>query len=246
MKLRLISLFSSFLLGSVALSAAEPQVDSATPAATVAPASLSREQVLTELTRQLTDRFQLRGDLQLELLRSWIAPAPVVGGIEIEILECPGRLTSSLLLRVRLQNAGRSLGEQMLSLRAQVFRDVYVVRAPLERDATFDPSQLDTRRVDILRERDTVATSDCEGDFTFAMSVPAGRLLTWRDLAKRALVRKGQVIEVAAIDGTMTITTKALAMENGAAGDSIKVRNLTSKKDFTASVVAEARAQVHF
>jgi flagellar basal body P-ring formation protein FlgA len=134
----------------------------------------------------------------------------------------------------------------VLSLRAQVFRDVYVVRTPLERDATFDPSQLDTRRVDVLRERDTVATSDCEGDFTFAMSVPAGRLLTWRDLAKRALVRKGQVIEVAAVDGTMTITTQALAMENGAAGDSIKVRNLTSKKDFTAYVVAEARAQVHF
>lgn len=246
MKLQLISLFSAFLLGATVLSAAEQQPETAVVPAAPAPTSLSREQVLTELTRQLTDRFQIRGDLQLELLRPWVAPTPVLGGIEIEIIECPGRLTSSLLLHVRLQNAGRSLGDQMLSLRAQVFRDVYVIRTPLERDAAFDPSQMDTRRVDVLRERDTVATGDCEGDFTFAMSVPAGRLLTWRDLAKRALVRKGQVIEVAAVDGTMTITTKALAMENGAAGDSIKVRNLTTKKDFTAYVVAEARAQVRF
>ena len=34
-----------------------------------------------------------------------------------------------------------------------------------------------------------------------------------------------------------SITTQALAMENGAAGDSIRVRNLSSKKDFTAFVV---------
>jgi flagella basal body P-ring formation protein FlgA len=71
-------------------------------------------------------------------------------------------------------------------------------------------------------------------------------LLAWRDLTRRSLIRKGQIVEVAAIDGTLTITTKALAMENGAAGDTVKLRNLESKKDFSALVVAEARAQVRF
>lgn len=246
MKLRAIISICSLLLVS-AMPAAAQVLAAASPATiAAAPATLTQEELLASVARQLTERFQLRGELQLELQRQWIAPAAAVGGVEVVILEYPARLSSTILLRVKLQNASRSFGEQTLPLRAQLHRDVYVVRTPLLREAAFDASQLDIRRVDVLREREAVAVDDCTGDYTFTTSASAGRLLTWRDLTRRTLVRKGQVIEVAAVDGTMTITTKALAMENGAAGDSIRVRNLTSKRDFTASVVAEARAQVQF
>ena len=73
-----------------------------------------------------------------------------------------------------------------------------------------------------------------------------GRVLTWRDVARRALVRKGDLVEVAAIDGPLTVTLKALAMQSGAAGEMVTVRNLESKKDITAQVVAENRVQVRF
>jgi flagella basal body P-ring formation protein FlgA len=162
------------------------------------------------------------------------------------ILDCPARLTPTLLLQVQLQNDGHSYGTFSLMLKAQLFRDVWVARAPIERGTTFDPNQLDTRRVDVLQQRETVPSDGAETDFTYTTSVPAGRFLAWRDLTRRSLIRKGQIVEVAAIDGTMTITTKALAMENGAAGDTVKLRNLESKKDFSALVVAEARAQVRF
>jgi flagella basal body P-ring formation protein FlgA len=76
--------------------------------------------------------------------------------------------------------------------------------------------------------------------------VTAGRVLTWRDVVRRALVRKGALVEVAAIDGALTVTLKALAMQSGAAGDLVMVRNLESKKDITAQVVAENRVQVRF
>lgn len=246
MKLRAIIPICSLLL-VLALPASAQVLASAAPAVTAeASSTLTSEELLSALSRQLTERFQLRGELQLELQRQWITPSAVPGGIEVVILEYPARLSSTLLLRVKLQTATRSFGEQVLPLHAQLHRDVYVVRTPLVREAAFDAAQLDVRRVDVLREREVVAVDDCAGDYTFTTSAPAGRLLAWRDLARRPLVRKGQVIEVAAVDGTMTVTTKALAMENGAAGDSIRVRNLTSKKDFTASVVAESRAQVQF
>lgn len=246
MKLRAIISLCSLLL--VAAMPASAQVLASASPATIAaaPATLTQDELLASVARQLSERFQLRGELQLELQRQWIAPAPAAGGVEVVILEYPARLSSTLLLRVKLQSAARSFGEQTLPLRAQLNRDVYVVRTPLVREAAFDASQFDIRRVDVLREREVVPVDDCTGDYTFTTSASAGRLLTWRDLTRRALVRKGQVIEVAAVDGAMTITTKALAMESGAAGDSIRVRNLTSKRDFTASVVAEARAQVQF
>ncbi len=224
---------------------AQPSISGAAEE-TARKASLTREELLASVSQQLVGHLQLRGELQLELQRPWTAPAPVAGGIEAVVVEYPARLSSALLIRVRLQAAGRTLGEQTLPLNVRLYREVYVARSPLTRDALLDRELLDLRRVDVVRERDAVAAEDCGADFTLVANVPAGRLLAWRDLTRRQLVRKGQVIEVAAVDGSMTVTTKALAMESGAAGDSIRVRNLASKRDFTASVVAEARAQVRF
>ena len=232
-----------------ALCAIVPVASGQPAAATVAvPAAegFTQEQLLADLTRQLTDHFQSRGDLQLELTRPWTPPVAATGSVEVIILDCPARLGSSLMLQVRLQSGGRLLGTFSLMLKAQLSREVWVARVPVERGSTFDSSQLDTRRVDVLQQRDTVPADSTETDFTYATSVPAGRVLAWRDLTRRSLIRKGEIVEVSAIDGTMTITTKAMAMENGAAGDTVKLRNLESKKDFSALVVAEARAQVRF
>jgi len=216
------------------------------PAVTTAPAVFSQEQLLADLTRQLTEHFQARGDLQLDLLRPWAPLAVSAGPVEVVILDCPARLSSSLLLQVRLQANGSALGSFALMLKAQLLRDVWVSRTPIERGADFDPNQLDTRHLDVLQQRDTVPTDSTDADFTYASSVASGRLLAWRDLARRSLIRKGQIVEVSAVDGMLTITTKAMAMENGAAGDTVRLRNLDSKRDFSALVVAEARAQVRF
>ncbi len=237
------------ILISGALCALVPVVSGQTAVATVAaptPAAFTVETMLADLNRQLVERFQLRGELQLELARPWTAPAGATSSVESTIIEYPARIASTLLVQVRLQSGGRVFGSYPILLKAQLLRDVWASRIPLERGSTFDSAQLDTLRVDVLQQRETVPVDTTETDFTYVMSVPAGRPLVWRDLVRRSLIRKGQIVEVSAIDGTLTITTKAMAMENGAAGDTVRLRNLESKKDFTALVVAEARAQVRF
>ncbi|MBK9990291.1 MAG: flagellar basal body P-ring formation protein FlgA [Verrucomicrobia bacterium] len=236
----------SVALALCALAAVVPsRAETTTGAAQVAPVAFTQETLITDLSRQISERFQLRGELQLDLARPFPMLA-VAGPVEVSILTCPARLSPTLLLQVRLQKDGRVLGDYSINLKAQLFRDAWVSRMPIERGSNFDPAQLDTQRVDFLQQRDVVPADGAEGDLTYATSVSASRLLTWRDLTRRSLVRKGQIVEVSAIDGTLTITTKALAMENGAAGDMIKLRNLESKKDFSALVVADARAQVRF
>jgi len=238
------SLLLAFALGAlVQVASAQP---ASSPAAAPAAVVFTQEQLLADLTRQLTEHFQTRGDLQLDLLRPWTSLAVPAGSVEVVVIDFPARLSSSLLLQVRLQANGSALGSFPLMLKAQLLRDVWVSRTPLERGTSFDPNQLDTRRLDVLQQRDTVPTDSTDSDFTYASSVPAGRLLAWRDLTRRSLIRKGQIVEVSAVDGMLTITTKAMAMENGAAGDTVRLRNLDSKRDFSALVVAEARAQVRF
>jgi len=215
-------------------------------AAAPATAALTQEKLLSDLNRQLVDRFQLRGELQLELVRPLALPAGATSSVEAVIVDFPARIAPSLMLKVRLQSGEGTLGSLSLQVKAQLLRDVWVARTPIERGSSFDSSQLDTLRVDVLQQRETIPADTTETDFTYVTTVSAGRPLVWRDITRRSLIRKGQIVEVSAIDGTLTITTKAMAMENGAAGDTVRLRNLESKKDFTALVVADARAQVRF
>ena len=235
----------SVLLGfGVAATAPLARAEMSAPIALVS-SEEARPAFLSEVGRQLADHFRIDGELQLEAVRPFVLPS-ATPTFTLEIAEFPAALSSSLIVRVRVAGAGLPAADQTLVLRAQLLRDAWVARSPLDREAAFDAAQLDTRQVDVLRERDAVPASESCSDYSFIRSVPAGRILTWRDLARRALVRKGQLIEVAAVDGPLSITMKALAMENGAAGDMVKVRNLDSKKEFNALVVADSRAQVRF
>lgn len=65
-------------------------------------------------------------------------------------------------------------------------------------------------------------------------------------MVRRPLVRRGQSVEVLATDGNLIITLRALALQDAARGEPVRVRNPDSKKEFIALVVAESRASVRF
>lgn len=231
---------SLMLLLAVALRADEPA-----PTATVA-VPLAQETFSAALTRDLAAHFNFEGDLQLEFLRTWNSPDRVARDWQIQVTEYPAVAAPSMLLRCRILADGQSLGETTLTLRAALWRDAWVARQPLTNGETFDAALLETRRVDLLRERDALPAAVGDRTFIFTRGVQAGRLLTWRDVARRPLVKKGELVEVSAADGMLVVTMKALAMQNGAAGEVVTVRNLDSKKDFSAFVIDEKRVQVRF
>lgn len=218
-------------------------------AADVAPASptpLTREQLLTLLTHDLSAHFNLEGDLQLELVRDWAPPARIASAWQLIALEYPSVPSSSMLVRCRVAADNAVVGETTFIVRASLWRDAWATRQPLTIGATFDASMLETRRVDLFRERDALPAAVGDRSFIFARGVPAGRLLTWHDIARRPLVKKGEIVEVSAADGMLLVTMKALAMENGAQGDTVTVRNPESQKNFAAVVVDENHVQVRF
>ncbi|WP_415908234.1 flagellar basal body P-ring formation chaperone FlgA [Oleiharenicola sp. Vm1] len=216
------------------------------PADAPVAAPLAQEAFAALLTRDLVTHFNLEGDLQLEFLRPWTPPERVARDWQVQITEYPSVAASALLLRCRILADGQPLGETTLTLRAALWRDAWVARQPLTTNTPFDASQLETRRVDLLRERDALPAAVGDRSFNFVRGVQAGRLLTWRDIARRPLVKKGEMVEVSAADGMLVVTMKALAMQNGAQGEVVTVRNLDSKKDFSAFVIDENRVQVRF
>lgn len=243
--------FAPGLLGLLAaLASAGATATAAEPTAVVSDAdssfALTRAQLLGEIANDLCAHFNLGGDLQLELLRPPVLPANPTTGWTIRIVEYPAGVSSSMLLRCRFGADAQSVAEATLLLRASLWRDAWVSRQPIAPGALFEPSEMEVRRVDFLRERDLVPAGELAGVHVFARHVSAGRLLTWRDLTRRPLVRKGEFVEVAASEGMLLITLRAVAMQNGAEGDTILLRNPASQKNFTALVVDENRVQVTF
>lgn len=236
MMLRLVFLF--LLAGTAPVASATDAPADSSP--------LAQEEFVALVGRELAAHFKLDGELHLDLMRPWTAPAAVARTWEVSVVTYPAAPASSMLLRCRLLADRVPVGEVNVMLRAAYWREAWVARAPLAYGATFDPAQLETRQVDFLRERDAVPTSIGERNFIFARTVSAGRTLTWRDLTRRPLVRRGQVVEVSAVDGALLVTMKAVAMENGAEGDTVTVRNPESQRNFSATVTDENRVQVRF
>jgi flagellar basal body P-ring formation protein FlgA len=207
---------------------------------------LSREEFIAAIVRDLTGHFRLEGELQLELLRPWSAPEKTAAAWETVLLEYPATASSSMLLRCRHLADGVPAGDFTLVVRATLWRDAWAARQPLALGSAFDSALLDTRRVDFLRERDVLPVSAGDRSFIFGRAVSAGRTLTWRDITRRPLVRKGETVEVSASYGQLLVTLKGVALESGAQGDSVSIRNPDSRKDFTATVIDENRVQVRF
>lgn len=210
------------------------------------PAPLDRDQLVSILSRQLAAYYNLEGDLELEPVRPWSPPDRLAGKWEVSVLDYPAVPGTSMLLRCRVLADGAAVAEVTLVLRAALWRDAWVAREPLTVGAAFDAGVLETRRVDLFRERDVLPATVGDRSFAFARAVPAGRLLTWHDISRRPLVHKGGIVEVRATDGQLVVTMKALALENGSQGETITVRNPESRRDFPAVIVDENHVQIHF
>lgn len=209
-------------------------------------APLDRATLLASLTADLVAHFNLEGDLQLELIRNWNPPKRTASSWVIVISEHPSLPAATMMMRCRILADGELVAEESLMVRANLWRDGWVTRQPVTTGETFDPSGLEVRRVDQFRDREVLPATVGDRAFVYTRAVSAGRLLTWRDVTRRPLVRKGDLVEVTASDGPLLVTMKALALQNGAAGDVVTVRNPESRRDFSALVVDENHVKVRF
>ena len=201
------------------------------------------------LERELTAQMGLVGDLRLTLSRAW---SPLRLGQddrwELRIRQLPpGGLSSSFLLRFEIESDGRVLGDWQVMMRAQLWRPVWVAERRLDRGQVLEAGACVQQAVDVLREKQAFVPAETDlALYELVQTVGQERPLTWRDLSLKPLVRKGQMVDVTFQDGGMNIAMKAMAMSSGGAGDSVVVRNMDSRKDFTARVLRPNTVQVSF
>jgi flagella basal body P-ring formation protein FlgA len=207
---------------------------------------LSDYDLVSALESALVQQLGLKG--RVELTPVGRLPSIKLGNepLDIDLVETPQQLSGSgIVLRYEILRAGLPAGEWSGVFRCRHLAEVWVATRRMDAGEELSPESFATREVDLIRNAKAVIADERQlSRYELARSVYPGRPIAWTDLTPRALVRKGELVDVVVREGYLSISMKALAVGTGSLGDVVAVRNLQSKREFPAEVIDEKTVQV--
>jgi flagella basal body P-ring formation protein FlgA len=208
---------------------------------------LGETEVRDLLAAELQRRFAREGgELELRLPRAWRDVEILDEPFELRLVDVPARGLSQLFsLRFELLAGDESLGQWQAGLAAKLWREVAVAAVAIRRGSALADAEVVLERRDVLALRDPLyALPEAAADHEFAEPVAVGQPLSTRSLRPRTVILRGRAVDAVVRSGPMEISTRVEALEDGAIGQLIRVRNPRSRREFRARVVAEDNVAV--
>jgi len=206
----------------------------------------SRPLTETELRELLTATLQGqvvkdRGELELRFSRPWVAIAVPDEPLELKILDLPASgVTPNFIARFELVSGPDRVGPWQLVLQGRLWKDVVVARSNLKRGQPLAEADVSTERRDVISLRDPLdPASLAEQGMELNENVTAGQPVLARSVRQRPVVLRGQLIDALMLDGSLQISLKVEVLADGLPGQTIRVRNPKTKREFHAKVQDE-------
>lgn len=209
--------------------------------------TLSESDLNELLTASLQqDYVKDRGTLELRFTRAVPATSVIDEPLTVKILDVPtAGVTANFIARFELRAGDEVAGTWQIPVHAQIWRDVYVAGSPLKRGTLLRDADLSRERRDLLTTRDALAEVELDNpNLELAENIAMGLPLTSRSLRLRPVVHRGKVADAIVQDGGMTLAVKVEILEDGLPGQTIRVRNLKSKREFRGTVQNEETIHV--
>lgn len=200
----------------------------------------SEDEMLAQLTATLQhDYVQDKGELALSLNQPWNAPLVPDEPLTLKILELPTTgVAPAFIVRFELRTGSETLGAWQASVKAQVWRDVWVARSTLQRGVPVADADLFRDRRDVINIRKPLAVFAAGNDgLEIAEFVTANTSLLAEAIRPKMVIHRGQVAEAQLDDGALSIRMKVVALEDGAPGQSIRLRNPVSQRNLNGTVL---------
>lgn len=89
----------------------------------------------------------------------------------------------------------------------------------------------------LLNARETVLKVEAVEGMQASRYINAGQILTYADLKKETVVKRGQIVKVLAGNKAIEVSMSGQVEETGAIGDIVRVKNIDSQKVFAARVI---------
>ena len=206
---------------------------------------LTHEVLESKLGELLGYRYQASGKVVAYVTRQW-KPVRLSSNFILKIRDCmPDNLSPSTFVRFAIWDNGSSIGEFAEPIRMSHFLNCYYTKNLSSRGSKLLSQNLTERPVDVLKQHAGAvpAGSDLKG-YQLGVNLRENTILKWNHLTKVALVKKGEIVDVFASGNGIYISMKGMALENGVEGGIVKVRNLSSEKEFQAKVLNEKSVKV--
>lgn len=212
------------------------------------PYALTQNKLLAEIRNELVNHYKLKGELALTPQQPWNMLKLNSDSWKLEITQFPsGGLEPRFALHFKIHSEGQFLGEWSWLLQASLWQEAFIARRQINAGNALFITDFTMRKMDALPLRDTLVPATANlGSFATRRTIAANRPLFWNDLESRALVLKGNMAKVIASHGALEITMSARALENGAIGDVITLRNIDSNKRIQGEVIDENTVRVYF
>lgn len=197
------------------------------------------KELLTSALQQ--DYVKDRGELELRFSRP-VLPANVIDEpLTVKILDLPtAGITANFIARFELRAGDEVAGTWQIPVQASIWREVFVAGETLRRGQLVRDANISRERRDLLGLRDFVTDLDVQNPaLMIGENITAGMPLSNRSLRLRPVVHRGKVTDAVIRQGGMTIAVKVEVLEDGVPGQSIRVRNLKSKREFRGTVQNE-------
>ena len=202
----------------------------------------SENEMLAQLTATLQHDFvKDKGELELSLTQPWTAPVIPDEPITLKILEVPTTgVTPAFIARFELHTAHETVGAWQASVKAQVWREVWVAHSSLQRGVPVAEADIARERRDVVNLRKEFASFEADDDtLEIGEFVTANAPLLAEEIRPRVVIHRGQVAEAQLDDGALSIRMKVVALEDGARGQNIRLRNPTSQHSLNGTVLDE-------
>lgn len=194
----------------------------------------------------LKHRFQARGEVKVYLNRNW-ENVKVGPNFLINLKSCsPDTLSPSNYLKIELWDEGAKLGEYSFNVKVAHLEQVFFAKKSLNRGSRLSTDLFKVRKVDTLKQyaNSVVAGANLKG-YEISSPIRQDIPLKWNHLSKITLINKGAVVDVFAAGNGIYVTMKGMALEDGVEGSFVRVKNLSSDKEFHAKVLNENSVKVH-
>jgi len=182
-----------------------------------------------------------KGDLELRLSRPWAPVALPDESLSLKIMNLPASgVSPNFIVRFELAAGAERFGPWQVVAQARVLREVPVARSNLRRGSALMPSDFVIEPRDILSLREPLdASLISDPSFELIENVSAGQPLLSRSVRLRPVVQRGQMVDGLVRDGAMNISLKVEVLADGLPGQTVRVRNPKTKREFYAKVQDE-------
>jgi flagella basal body P-ring formation protein FlgA len=210
---------------------------------------------LTRRTRELLD-FQLlelltgalqreylreHGELDVRLSAAWTPVSVPDEDLQLKLTQLPtdGLLPTSLI-GFDLWAGKERIGSWQVAIQAKVWREVPVARSPLFRGQLLRDADVVMERRDVLSRHEAyVDLSAADPSAELCENVAVGQPVVQHCLRLRPIIRRGQIVDAVYQEGSLRISLKVETLEEGAAGQIVRVRNPHTHRDLYGKIQNE-------